>query len=239
MLNKIKLNKSKLVKYKMEQNNFNKQIVLPENMEAYLIQKRKYFIVKRVFDIMLSILALIILWPIFLATIIAIKLDSKGKIFFLQQRTGKNGKVFTIYKFRSMHEGEESKKADLSDLNEMDGPVFKISKDPRITKVGRFIRKYSIDELPQLLNILRGDMSIVGPRPLVISETANFNEYENIRHLIKPGLSCYWQIGGRNTLSFEEWMYLDLKYITEMCLKIDLIIILKTFKVVIMKEGAY
>jgi lipopolysaccharide/colanic/teichoic acid biosynthesis glycosyltransferase len=223
----------------MELHNLNKQITLPEDTEAYLNRQKKYFFIKRIFDILFSILALFVLLPLLLATMIAIKLDSRGKVIFSQQRTGKNGKPFILYKFRSMYEGAELDREYLNDQNEMDGPVFKISKDPRMTKVGRVIRKYSIDELPQLINIIRGEMSIVGPRPLVLYETEKFTDYENKRHLVKPGLTCYWQIGGRNTLSFQEWIYLDLKYITEMSLKTDIKLIFKTIKVVVMKKGAF
>jgi exopolysaccharide biosynthesis polyprenyl glycosylphosphotransferase len=208
-------------------------------MNGYLKKKRMYFAIKRVADVVLSLLALIILSPLFLIIAIAIKIDSKGKVIFSQLRTGKGGKTFIMYKFRSMSQGAEAKRKDLLDQNEMDGPVFKISNDPRITKVGRFIRSYSLDELPQLVNILRGDMSIVGPRPLAVYETEKFSEYENKRHLVKPGLTCYWQINGRSKLTFKEWIYLDLKYITEMSLIKDLKLILLTMKAVVLKKGAY
>lgn len=197
-----------------------------------------YLLLKRTFDILLSIFALIILSPLLLGTAIAIRVESPGNVIFSQLRTGKDNKPFKIYKFRSMSQNAEKKRNDLLEQNEMDGPVFKIAEDPRITKVGKFIRKFSIDELPQLINIIKGDMSIVGPRPLVIYETEEFTDYENIRHMIKPGLTCYWQIGGRNDISFEEWMELDLKYIKEMSVWTDIKIILKTFKVVLLGEGA-
>jgi lipopolysaccharide/colanic/teichoic acid biosynthesis glycosyltransferase len=193
---------------------------------------------KRCIDIIFSILALIILSPILLATTIAIKADSKGNVIFSQLRTGKNGVPFVMYKFRSMYAGAETKRKDLISQNEMDGPVFKITNDPRITKVGRFIRSYSIDELPQLVNVIRGEMSIVGPRPLATYETEKFTEEELRRHLVKPGLTCYWQMGGRNKVSFREWIELDMKYIKEMSIKTDLKIILLTFKAVIIKKGA-
>lgn len=226
-------------KISMDVNFKYKQIVLPEDMDGYFNKLNQYFKMKRMYDILFSIIALIVLSPLLLGTAIAIKLDSNGKIIFKQLRTGKNGKPFLMYKFRSMHQGAELEREGLTGQNEMNGPVFKISKDPRVTKVGRFIRKYSIDELPQLINIIHGDMSIVGPRPLVLYETNRFSEYENKRHLIKPGLTCYWQIGGRSTLTFQEWIYLDLKYLTEMSLKTDFKLIFKTIKVVILKKGAY
>lgn len=214
-------------------------IELPEDMEGYLKKRRKYFIIKRGMDVILSIIALLLLAPVFLAIAIAIKMDSKGNVIFSQLRTGKNGKQFIMYKFRSMTENAEAKRKDLIDRNEMDGPVFKISNDPRITKVGKMIRSYSLDELPQLVNILRGEMSIVGPRPLAVYETDQFTDDENVRHVVKPGLTCYWQIGGRNELSFREWIYLDKKYIKEMGIITDLKLILRTIKVVILRKGAY
>lgn len=162
-----------------------------------------------------------------------IRLESKGGVIFSQLRTGKDGKKFKMYKFRSMCEGAEEKRDELLEHNEMDGPVFKISKDPRVTRIGRFIRKTSIDELPQLINIIKGEMSIVGPRPLVIYETEEFNEYENQRHMVRPGLTCYWQISGRNNISFNQWIPLDIKYIKEMSTWTDFKIILKTIYVVI------
>jgi lipopolysaccharide/colanic/teichoic acid biosynthesis glycosyltransferase len=217
--------------------NFN--IDLPKDWSSYLKKKSLYLAIKRVMDIVLASLALIVLSPVFAVIAAAIKADSKGKIIFSQLRTGKDGKPFVMYKFRSMYQGAEAKRRDLLEHNEMDGPVFKISNDPRITKVGRFIRSYSLDELPQLVNILRGDMSIVGPRPLVVYEADKLTEYENKRHLVKPGLTCYWQIKGRSRLTFQEWIYLDLKYITEMNLFTDLKLILLTFKVVAMKKGVY
>jgi len=217
----------------------NKNIKFSEDIVGRVNRCKKYFVIKRSLDVMFSILALIVLFPLFLATAVAIKCDSKGKVIFSQLRTGKNGKPFIMYKFRSMYEDAEAKRKDLIDQNEMDGPVFKISNDPRITKVGSFIRKYSIDELPQLLNILRGEMSIVGPRPLAVYETELFSDFENMRHIIKPGLTCYWQISGRSNLSFRDWIYLDMKYIAEISLKVDFKIILRTFKVVFLKKGAY
>ena len=202
-------------------------------------EHRSYFAIKRLMDVILSVIALIVLAPLFLCTAIAIRIESKGKVIFSQSRTGKNGKVFLMYKFRSMYNDAEERRCILLEQNEMDGPVFKIAKDPRVTKVGRFIRKTSIDELPQLINIIKGDMSIVGPRPLVIYETEEFDYYENLRHQVKPGLSCYWQISGRNDVSFHRWIRLDMKYLKEMNLWTDLKIIMKTFGVVFTGKGAY
>lgn len=216
----------------------NLKIETTQEIADYLRKRKKYFIIKRSIDIIFSILALIILTPLLIVTTIAIKIDSKGNIIFSQLRTGKNGKPFIMYKFRSMYAGAETKRNDLISQNEMDGPVFKITNDPRITKVGRFIRSYSIDELPQLINVIRGEMSLVGPRPLATYETEKFTEEEMMRHLVKPGLTCYWQVSGRNKVSFREWIEMDMKYIKEMSIKTDFKIILLTFKAVIMKKGA-
>ncbi len=205
----------------------------------HLKKRKKYLVIKRIYDIVFSFLALILLFPFLLMIAMIIKVDSKGTILFKQLRTGKDGKPFLMYKFRSMCENAEQMRDDLLEHNEMDGPVFKIAEDPRVTKFGRFIRRSSIDELPQLYNILRGEMSIVGPRPLAIIETKDFSDYENLRHLIKPGLTCYWQISGRNHLFFKDWIELDIKYINEMNLRTDLMIILRTVVVVIIKKGAY
>lgn len=214
--------------------------VLAEKYVEVNIRKfRLYFILKRTIDIIASLIGLIILSPLFLLTIIAIRIESKGKPIFTQIRTGKDGREFKMYKFRSMYDGAEKLRSSLLDQNEMDGPVFKIAQDPRVTKVGRFIRKTSIDELPQLINILKGDMTIVGPRPLVTYETDQFGEYENQRHQVKPGLTCYWQIKGRNHIGFKEWIDLDLKYIEEMSLWTDFKIFLSTIKVVLIGKGAY
>jgi lipopolysaccharide/colanic/teichoic acid biosynthesis glycosyltransferase len=209
-----------------------------QELKEYLKKRTKYFINKRIIDISFSIFALIILSPVLLATMIAIKIDSKGKVIFSQLRTGKNGVPFIMYKFRSMYAGSETRRNEFTNQNEMDGPVFKITNDPRITRVGRFIRSYSIDELPQLINVIQGKMSLVGPRPLATYETEKFAEEDLQRHLVKPGLTCFWQISGRNNVSFREWMKLDKRYIKEMSIRTDLKIILLTFKAVIRKKGA-
>lgn len=179
-----------------------------------LHEHRAYWCVRRAQDIFFSLLALIALSPLMLLTCIAVWIDSPGASpVFSQLRVGRNGKLFRLYKFRSMCPNAESKLNDLLQDNEMDGPVFKMKDDPRITRVGHFIRKTSIDELPQLVNILKGDMSIVGPRPALPREVAQYTPYEWQRLYVTPGLSCYWQIAPhRNQLSFEEWMALDVKY---------------------------
>ena len=172
-----------------------------------------YHICKRIMDVVCSAAALAVLSPIFLAVAVAIKLEDKGPVIFTQNRTGKDGKVFRMYKFRSMYVDAEKRRSELLARNEADGPLFKIADDPRVTKVGRFIRRTSIDELPQLVNILKGEMSIVGPRPLVTYEQNQCTEYQAQRLLVKPGLTCIWQVSGRSDTSFDELIEMDLEYI--------------------------
>jgi exopolysaccharide biosynthesis polyprenyl glycosylphosphotransferase len=187
-----------------------------------------YYFIKRLIDLCFSLIGIIILSPIFIIIAILIKLDSKGSVMFAQERVGKKGKKFKMYKFRSMVVNAEELLVKLKDSNEMSGPMFKMKEDPRITKIGKFIRKTSIDELPQLFNVLKGEMSLVGPRPNLPSEVAEFNSYHRLKLLSKPGLTCYWQVMGRNEIGFEEWMELDIKYIEERNLFIDLKLIWKT-----------
>lgn len=187
-----------------------------------------YSFIKRVIDIVGSLVGLIVLSPILLIVAILIKFDSKGPILFSQIRVGKNGNKFKMYKFRSMVVDAEELKEKLQEKNERKGPMFKMKDDPRVTKVGKFIRKTSIDELPQLINILKGEMSIVGPRPSLPKEVAQFEEWMLERLEVKPGLTCYWQVEGRDDIGFREWMELDVKYIRERNLKIDVILIFRT-----------
>ena len=207
--------------------------------DAILHNDKKYWAWRRTQDILLSIFGLAVLWPLMLIVAIAIVIDSPGASpIFKQTRVGRNGNEFTFYKFRSMHPDAESELESLLKHNEMTGPVFKMKKDPRITRIGRFIRKTSIDELPQLWNVLRGDMSIVGPRPCLPREAAQYDEYMKQRLYITPGLTCYWQIQPqRNELSFEEWLELDLKYIRERSFCVDWKIIFKTFGAVLDMNG--
>lgn len=200
---------------------------------------KMYLFAKRVIDVFCSALALVVLSPILIITAIAIKLESPGKVVFVQKRVGINGKEFNMYKFRSMCNDAEEKLKKLSEKNETEGPTFKMQADPRITRVGRFIRKYSIDELLQLVNILKGDMSIVGPRPAIGREVAQYSEFDRLRLLVKPGLSCYWQVSGRSNIPFAEWMKLDVKYINEMSIFTDIKIILLTVPAVFKGDGAY
>ena len=202
-------------------------------------EKPAYAFIKRLVDIVVSALFLILLSPVFLIIIILISLyDRKGKPIFSQIRCGKNGKQFRIYKFRTMCVDAEDKLKDLQSENEMDGPVFKIKEDPRITGIGKFLRATSIDEFPQLVNILLGDMSFVGPRPALPDEVAEYSERDKFRLKVTPGLTCYWQImPNRNSTTFDEWMELDRKYILERSLLLDFKLFFKTIIVVFKKEG--
>lgn len=210
------------------------------NMKAVYEKKgRGYKILKRGLDILLSGCALLCLSPIFLITAIAIKLEDRGPVFFTQPRAGKNMVPFKMYKFRSMYVDADKRMQELMGQNEQSGPAFKIKNDPRITKVGKFIRRYSIDELPQLLNIFKGDMSIVGPRPILTFQMEECDEYDRQRLLVQPGLTCYWQIGGRANIKWNEWVELDLDYIEDMSLWTDIKMIVKTVPAVFKGEGAY
>ena len=207
--------------------------------DTVLNRGRNYWRLRRFQDIVLSCLALAILWPFLLLVALIIVIDSPGASpIFAQTRVGRDGKEFTFYKFRSMIPNAESQLEELLPENEMCGPVFKIRDDPRMTRFGRFIRKCSIDELPQLYNVLRGDMSIVGPRPALPREVAQYDDYAMQRLIVSPGLTCYWQIQpNRNQLSFDEWLELDLKYIRERSFLTDWKIILSTFSAVLGMTG--
>jgi exopolysaccharide biosynthesis polyprenyl glycosylphosphotransferase len=194
---------------------------------------------KRVFDVALSGVSLVVLFP-FLAFIAAmIRMTSPGPVFFQQTRCGLGGRRFTLYKFRSMINTAEQMRAELHQLNELDGPVFKISDDPRITMVGRWLRRFSLDELPQLWNILRGEMSFVGPRPAVPEEVEQYEDWQRRRLRMRPGLTCTWVLEGRNHLDFKRWMQLDLSYIDNWSLWLDVKIFLLTIPIVISGRGAY
>ena len=207
--------------------------------DTVLNRGRNYWRLRRFQDIVLSCLALAILWPFLLLVALIIVIDSPGASpIFAQTRVGRDGKEFTFFKFRSMIPNAESHLEELLPENEMCGPVFKIRDDPRMTRFGRFIRKCSIDELPQLYNVLRGDMSIVGPRPALPREVAQYDDYAMQRLIVSPGLTCYWQIQpNRNQLSFDEWLELDLKYIRERSFLTDWKIILSTFSAVLGMTG--
>ncbi len=213
--------------------------VWTERPEIIPERTRPYDRVKRVFDVVVAGLALVVLSPALLIIALIIFLDDPhGSPIYVSKRMGKNGRIFDFYKFRSMCVNAEDQLGELMDLNEADGPAFKIKDDPRITRFGRFIRKTSIDELPQLWNVVKGDMSIVGPRPPIPREVEQYDEEQMQRLKVVPGLTCYWQIQpARNSLSFQEWMDLDLKYIRERSFKVDLKIILKTAWVMVRGEG--
>ncbi|HEY1663383.1 MAG TPA: sugar transferase [Verrucomicrobiae bacterium] len=197
-------------------------------------------IIKQVLDFVGACVLLICSSPIFLIVAILIKANSKGPVFFKQQRSGLNGGPFTLYKFRTMVTNAEQFKHELEAMNEMVGPVFKVTNDPRVTSIGKFLRRYSLDELPQLWNVLRGEMSLVGPRPLPVDEVRRFNDFAHRRRLsVKPGLTCLWQISGRNQISdFKDWVRLDLEYIDNWSLWLDLKILLKTIPAVVIGTGA-
>ena len=207
--------------------------------EKTLRSHRRYWVLRRAQDIVFSLLALILLAPLALLISLAIVLDSPGDgAIFRQRRVGRDGKLFWLYKFCTMCPDAEEQLNELLSQNQMDGPVFKIKGDPRITRVGRFLRKTSLDELPQLLNVLQGDMSIVGPRPALPREVELYSDYQRQRLYVTPGLSCYWQIAPhRNEMSFDEWVALDMKYIQERSFWVDWKIIFLTVRAMLMKYG--
>lgn len=205
------------------------------------IQRRYgYRFVKRGFDILASLMGLILLSPLFLIVAIAIKVDDpRGKVFYSQIRLGRGERPFKMFKFRSMFVDADKKLADLLKYNEVDGAMFKMKEDPRVTRIGHFIRKYSIDELPQLINVLKGDMSLVGPRPPLEREVANYSEYAKQRLYVKPGCTGLWQVSGRNSVGFDEMVELDLQYIEKSSFWFDLKIMLLTVKIMIWPNSAY
>ena len=207
--------------------------------EAVLQKGRYYWVFRRLQDVVLSAAALVVLWPFMLIVALIILIDSPGAApIFSQTRIGRDGKPFTFYKFRSMCPDAQAQLEKLLPYNEMDGPVFKIKNDPRITPFGRFIRRSGIDELPQLWNVLRGDMSLVGPRPGLPREVERYDDYARQRLVVTPGLTCYWQIQpNRNELSFDQWVELDLRYIRERSFVNDWKIIIKTLGAVVRMNG--
>lgn len=195
--------------------------------------------VKRAIDLLLPLIALPIVVPLGLLIGIAIKLDSEGPMLFKQTRVGKGGKPFTLYKFRSMFKDADEMVSGLDQLNEAAGPTFKIRKDPRITKVGSLLRKSSLDELPQIINVLKGEMSLVGPRPPLPREVEKYNSHQLGRLAVKPGLTCLWQIRGRSNIPFDEWVELDLEYIRNQSLWLDFKILFRTIPAVLRGTGAW
>lgn len=193
---------------------------------------------KQLFDFGITLAGLVLISPLMFAIALAIKITSKGPVIFPQERVGLNGRIFKMYKFRSMVVNAEELKAQLADLNEMSGPVFKIKKDPRVTTVGKFLRKTSLDELPQLWNVLKQDMSLVGPRPPLPSEVNLYDPKHRKRLAVRPGITCIWQISGRNEVDFEQWMDMDAEYVDRWTFWLDLKILAKTVPAVLMRKGA-
>lgn len=208
--------------------------------EQKLNHQYGYRFIKRLFDFLASLIAAVILSPIFLIIAIAIKInDPHGPVFYTQERVGKDGRRFRMFKFRSMVTNADELLEKLKEQNEIEGAMFKMKNDPRITKVGRFIRKYSLDELPQLLNVVGGSMSIVGPRPPLPYEVDQYTDYDKQRLMVKPGATGMWQVGGRNALNFDQMVTLDLTYINERSIWLDLKIMFETIKVMIKPNAAY
>ena len=194
---------------------------------------------KRFLDVVLSLLFGLLFLPFVPVVALAIKLDSRAPILYKSVRLGKDGRPFVFYKFRSMVDGAHESAAYVRHLNEVDGPVFKSANDPRVTRVGRFLRRTSIDEIPQLWNVLRGDMSLVGPRPPIPEEYEQYEPWQRRRLDVKPGITCLWQVSGRSKLSFDEWMRLDIQYLQNRSFLLDLKILTRTLPAVLSREGAY
>ncbi|MFW2488484.1 sugar transferase [Clostridium chromiireducens] len=222
----------------MEQLEFSREEVLFKEQVAEEEGRLGYCFLKRTMDVICSLVGLIILSPIFLVVAILIRVESEGNAIFAQERVGKNGKRFKMYKFRSMVVNAEELKDKLTSKNEMTGPMFKMKDDPRITKIGKFIRKTSIDELPQLINVFKGEMSLVGPRPSLPKEVMKFEDWMMKRLEVKPGLTCYWQVSGRSDIGFEDWMKLDVKYVKERNTFVDVMLVFKTVGVLLGDEHA-
>lgn len=193
--------------------------------------------IKSAFDFLFSLFIIILVSPLFLIIAMAIKLEGGGSIFFKQERVGLNGRRFLCFKFRTMVKGSEALQVALLGQNEQDGPVFKIANDPRVTRIGRFLRRTSLDELPQFLNVLRGEMSVVGPRPPIPMEVEKYQRWQKRRLSMKPGITCTWQVSGRNNIPFEQWMKLDLEYIENWSLAKDFVLVLKTIKAILTANG--
>jgi len=198
-----------------------------------------YRFVKRTLDITVSSVALALLAPVFAAIAVAVAIDSRGSIFYSQVRVGKGGRAFAFHKFRSMVVDADRIKAELEGENEAAGPIFKMKSDPRVTRVGRFLRRTSLDEIPQFWNVLRGDLSLVGPRPHLPSEVAEYPDSAESRLSVVPGLVCYREVGGRSNLTFEQWIALDLEYVRNRSLRTDLSILMRAVPAILRGEGAY
>jgi exopolysaccharide biosynthesis polyprenyl glycosylphosphotransferase len=225
-----KINLTNAVKTNIANEKFLNFINIPYNSTALAI--------KKIIDICGALFLIIALSPVLLIIAILVKMTSRGPIIFKQARVGLRGRQFNLYKFRTMVVNAEILKKDLETANEVDGPVFKIKDDPRVTKIGKFLRKSGLDELPQLINVLKGEMSLIGPRPPLLKETQQYKRWQLRRLSVKPGLSCFWQVKpDRNNIKFEKWMELDLAYIDNWSLRLDFIILLKTIKTVFQRTG--
>ncbi|MBY4582073.1 sugar transferase [Pediococcus pentosaceus] len=214
----------------------NKKVLIDEQAQN---QRYVYRFFKRMLDIVASVIGLIVLSPIFLIVSLAIKAEDRGPIFYSQVRLGKGQRPFKMYKFRSMIVDADKKLEKLLKQNEVEGAMFKMKEDPRITRVGRFTRKHSLDELPQLLNVLAGDMSLVGPRPPLEREVADYSEHDKQRLIVKPGCTGLWQVTARNDVDFSGMVDLDLQYIEKSGLMFDVIILFKTIGIIFKPNGAY
>lgn len=228
------------IKVKRSNNLPNKILTIKKRKESYqsISTNKNVSTSKTVFDKIGALVGIIIASPLALLIALAIKLEDGGPILFKQVRSGMNGRPFIFYKFRTMNVNAESQKNELLSLNEMSGPVFKITDDPRVTLVGKFLRKTSMDELPQFYNVIKGDMSLVGPRPPLSSEVKQYKEWQYRRLSVKPGITCLWQINGRNNIDFDKWMKLDLYYIDNWSFWTDIKIILKTIPAILRCKGA-
>ncbi|HEU4929588.1 MAG TPA: sugar transferase [Candidatus Krumholzibacteria bacterium] len=198
-----------------------------------------YRVTKRAFDLIVGSGILLLLLPVIPVVALMIRLDSEGPVFYRQERIGMRGRPFRFYKFRSMRADSDRLRADLEARNELAGPVFKMKNDPRVTAVGQFLRRSSLDEIPQIFNVLKGDMSIVGPRPALPGEVARYEAWHRRRLDVKPGITCLWQVAGRSQVGFDEWMRLDIEYMSRRSLRTDVAIFLKTVPAVIARRGAY
>ncbi len=198
-----------------------------------------YRVTKRAFDLIVGSGILLLLLPVIPLVALMIRFDSEGPVFYRQQRIGMGGRPFRFYKFRSMRADSDRLRADLEARNELTGPVFKIKNDPRVTAVGQFLRRSSLDEIPQIFNVLKGDMSIVGPRPALPGEVARYEAWHRRRLDVKPGITCLWQVAGRSHVDFDEWMRLDIEYMSRRSLRTDVAIFVKTIPAVIARRGAY
>jgi lipopolysaccharide/colanic/teichoic acid biosynthesis glycosyltransferase len=212
-----------------------------EVVDRCLVTPRKvrYAFAKRTFDVVMAVFLIVLLSPFFVLIALIVRFTSKGPILYKSERIGLGGKAFKFVKFRSMTVDADHRLADMMIQNEKDGPIFKMKQDPRVTPIGKKLRQYSLDELPQLFNVLKGEMSIVGPRPPIRREVELYSDHTLQRLSVKPGITCYWQIKGRSNLTFDRWMELDHQYLSEMSFWVDLVIFAKTPLAILRAEGAY